>query len=760
MIGLSLLCFCLLLQSALAQTTASVPLNIAVGEFEANGLPASDVNILTDRLRGELMGTGVFRVMERSQMDAILSEQSFQQSGACNSSECQVKVGQLLSVDRMVVGSIGLLGGDLYTISARLLDVGSGEVVITANTQYKGDISEVLSQLIPEVARKLASSAGAKKRHESQIKNMAGRTGDLYIESTVAGAPVFLDGLRVDGKTPLTLRGIPAGRHVIEVRTSEASGIRKIMLKPDDLLRINVSTKKGVGGIKVFSLPLNATVFFDGQKIGYTPLKLDSIVAGSHILRLESPGYLPLQDSLHVDLDSFVVRNDTLHLGAWLNLQIHPEGTKVFFNGKPQVRADFRDLLLSSGRLAIRVEKEDYVPWSDTLNLVARQTITRKVNLLPLYGSLSVKASVPATVALNGVIMGRTPWVNSRLQPGHYLVQVSADDYKTMVDSFDLVAGQRVSRNVTLEPRYAKLSVSSSVPATATLNGTVLGHTPCESAHLEPGHYRLQVAAADYQTIKDSFDLIAGQSLSRNVTLQSIYAKLLVKSSVPATVSLNGTVVDRTPLASERLQPGHYQMQVSANDYKTEEVSLDLVSGQTINLDLILQPLYGTLLVTSSEPAMLTLNGVQVGVTPWQGNRLEPGHYRLRLDLDSYEPVEDSLQLAAGNRLEKKYHLQHTQPWQDSAFHAHVRWTARIVSGLVAAGGGIYSLQKAIFVRNHREAAQDAYDDYLQASSDFDSYKAIYDDELDQMHDAKTRRNIGSAIACVGVLSFGVTFVF
>ena len=30
-------------------------LNIAVGDFDANGLPASDVNILTDRLRGELM---------------------------------------------------------------------------------------------------------------------------------------------------------------------------------------------------------------------------------------------------------------------------------------------------------------------------------------------------------------------------------------------------------------------------------------------------------------------------------------------------------------------------------------------------------------------------------------------------------------------------------------------------------------------------------------------------------------------------------
>jgi hypothetical protein len=135
---------------------------VAVGTFESNGVPASDVNILVDRLRNELMNTGTFRVMERGMMDEILREQAFQQSGTCNTSECQVQVGLLLGVDRMVVGSIGLLGGSIYTVSARILDVATGEMLKTVSEDYQGNIAGVLSQAMPRVASKLASNhAGA-----------------------------------------------------------------------------------------------------------------------------------------------------------------------------------------------------------------------------------------------------------------------------------------------------------------------------------------------------------------------------------------------------------------------------------------------------------------------------------------------------------------------------------------------------------------------------------------------------------------------
>ena len=78
---------------------------IAVLDFEGKGIPKSETSILTDRLRNEVFKTGVFVVLERGQMDDVLKEQGFQQTG-CISSECAIAVGRLLGVQQMVAWPI------------------------------------------------------------------------------------------------------------------------------------------------------------------------------------------------------------------------------------------------------------------------------------------------------------------------------------------------------------------------------------------------------------------------------------------------------------------------------------------------------------------------------------------------------------------------------------------------------------------------------------------------------------------------------
>ena len=86
---------------------------IAVLELQGEGVSLAEARTLTDRLRSRLVNTNVFHVLEREQMDEILGEQGFQQSG-CVSDECAVEVGQLIGVQLMVAGSIGKIG-NLYT---------------------------------------------------------------------------------------------------------------------------------------------------------------------------------------------------------------------------------------------------------------------------------------------------------------------------------------------------------------------------------------------------------------------------------------------------------------------------------------------------------------------------------------------------------------------------------------------------------------------------------------------------------------------
>jgi TolB-like protein len=128
--------------------------NIAVLDLDADGVTASEARTLTNKLRGELINTGKFTVIERSEMDDVLKEQGFQSTG-CTSQECAVEMGQLLGVERMVAGSIGKVG-NIYLISLRLIDVGKGNILKNIDEEVEGDISLVLRSGMGKAAKKLA----------------------------------------------------------------------------------------------------------------------------------------------------------------------------------------------------------------------------------------------------------------------------------------------------------------------------------------------------------------------------------------------------------------------------------------------------------------------------------------------------------------------------------------------------------------------------------------------------------------------------
>ncbi len=128
--------------------------NIAVLDLDPTGVTAEESRFLSDRLRTELFETGEFQVVERGKMQEILNEQGFQNTG-CTSVECAVEIGQLLNVNRIVAGALGKIE-DIYSISLRMIDVQTGAIIKTATEDFEGKLSEVLTDVIPEVAGRLA----------------------------------------------------------------------------------------------------------------------------------------------------------------------------------------------------------------------------------------------------------------------------------------------------------------------------------------------------------------------------------------------------------------------------------------------------------------------------------------------------------------------------------------------------------------------------------------------------------------------------
>ena len=131
------------LTEKVSQDLAQGKETVAILAFEGRGISEMEAATLTDRLMSEMVNTDAVIMVERNQMEEILQEQGFQQSG-CTTAECAAEVGALLGVQNMVSGSFGKLG-NTYTIDSKMFSVETGATIRSVSKTYKGEVDGLLS---------------------------------------------------------------------------------------------------------------------------------------------------------------------------------------------------------------------------------------------------------------------------------------------------------------------------------------------------------------------------------------------------------------------------------------------------------------------------------------------------------------------------------------------------------------------------------------------------------------------------------------
>lgn len=151
--------FFLFLISNNALSQQNKDLNIAVIDFVAKGVSQDEAGLLTDLLRSDLVRTRVFTVLDRNNMQKMLKEQAFQNSG-CSDSTCAVEIGKVLNMKYMVVGAFSKFGST-YVLVSDMIDVESGEIVDSVKVNsftIDGMIAEC-SKVVKQFAKKPSESA-------------------------------------------------------------------------------------------------------------------------------------------------------------------------------------------------------------------------------------------------------------------------------------------------------------------------------------------------------------------------------------------------------------------------------------------------------------------------------------------------------------------------------------------------------------------------------------------------------------------------
>lgn len=184
--------FIVLVTFIYSASAAEQKLNVAIFPITSKILDDGERSALTDALRSEIGKNSNYQVMERSQMSEILKEQGFQQSGACNETSCLVEMGQLLGANYIVIGNIGQVG-KTYSVNGRLVDVATSKIMKDVTTSHKGSKDEILTDVIPGLAKELDVKKGDKKVSENKKKGpIIGTVVGLTVVAAAVPAIILL----------------------------------------------------------------------------------------------------------------------------------------------------------------------------------------------------------------------------------------------------------------------------------------------------------------------------------------------------------------------------------------------------------------------------------------------------------------------------------------------------------------------------------------------------------------------------------------
>jgi formylglycine-generating enzyme required for sulfatase activity len=166
---------------------------VAVMELDGVNAGKPELAALSEELRAQLLQSGKFRVVDRQQIDAILKEQAFQQTG-CTSQECAVQVGKILGVRKMVVGRVTKINDTLWQLSAQMVDAESAETVRAVTVNQKGAFDVVLTEGMTALAAKLTGSATPPTAVASGAPAASAQAGQTFREPVTGMEFVFVPG--------------------------------------------------------------------------------------------------------------------------------------------------------------------------------------------------------------------------------------------------------------------------------------------------------------------------------------------------------------------------------------------------------------------------------------------------------------------------------------------------------------------------------------------------------------------------------------
>ena len=500
---------------------------IAITDIEHKGLTEFALQRIYNRLETELYNLDKYSVTTRGEIDKILKEQKFQNSG-CTQQECAAEIGQLLNAQFMLLPNILFEKntGNL-SVTFKLVNVESAKIssVVTRDFTVK-DINDFSRKIFPMLADLYKKETG----EDPSIQ--IGRKSDLRKFEIVFKLNVNDVYCRYDQYAPMTSNGnraiykLPEGEYTFYFQKNQYKGVEKTLyLEKDQELDIILEEDRkeiveylAPGIIIINTEPEGCEIIISGQKVGTSPYT-NVLNPGIHNIELRKDLYHTSILSFSLDpgeTEEIVQKLDpkfgsvNIQVVTPLNTTPTPGESIVKIDGK--VYYDHKNIQLNTGRHSLIVEKNLYHTFEQSFEINDGDELSLNALLKPAFGRMFIE-SYPepnANIFIDGKPVGKTPYTFDPCPTGSYEIRVEKDYFNTAVEVVEVTDESNIKRTILLNSNVGTLSVNAP-SADIYINDQFVGHNEFINKY-PPGNYVIRAEKKNHYADEQEKFIIVGES--------------------------------------------------------------------------------------------------------------------------------------------------------------------------------------------------------------------------------------------------------
>lgn len=253
--------------------------------------------------------------------------------------------------------------------------------------------------------------------------------------------------------------------------------------------------------------------------------------------------------------------------------------------------------------------------------------------------------------------------VAKSLPYGSYMYRVVAENYHTSEGRFTLGDKTKTHKEkVTLRANFSEITLHVDAAADIYVNGEKKGNRTWKGI-LKAGSYQVECRQTNHKSSSQYITVEENDNRTIELTSPTPITGTLAVTSRPAsaTISIDGKDYGVTPRNINGLIIGRHTVTLSRQNYKSENLTVEITEGQTTNLDVTLSDIARMTIDSRPIHATLYVDGKNVGSTPYIAE-MASGDYTMRLTHHKYHDFEKRVHLDSSHPnvtllLDRQYQL-------------------------------------------------------------------------------------------------------